>query len=160
MDGKLVSGSPSALEDSERKNSLSSFTYTEKFYELFPYYLSLGMTYDLYWNDNPELAKYYRKADEIRNERRNQELWLQGMYIYEALCDVSPVLHAFAKKGTKPAPYSTSPYPLTEKARKNDRAVSEHRVAEKGKKVMEAFMKATNARFKESSNNKGGESIV
>ena len=31
---------------------------------------------------------------------------MQGLYIYEALCDVAPILHAFAKPGTKPLPYS------------------------------------------------------
>lgn len=38
-----------------------------------------------------------------------------GMYIYEAMCDVSPVLHAFARKGTKPIPYRTEPYPIGKK---------------------------------------------
>ena len=121
--------------------------YTEKFYELFPYYLAIGMTYDQYWNGDPTLVKHYRKADEIRKERRNEELWLQGMYIYEALCDVSPVLHAFAKKGTKPQPYSEKPYAITET--QHQRAVEEKERAriEKGKRFMEALMKSTNKRF-------------
>jgi hypothetical protein len=71
------------------------------------------MTYDQYWNDDCTLTKYYRKAHEIKNARKNQELWLQGMYIYDALCKVSPILHAFAKSGTKPEPYPTKPYPVT-----------------------------------------------
>lgn len=91
----------------------SSITYTEQFYENFPFYLSIGMTYDQYWNDDCTLTKYYRKAHEIKNARKNQELWLQGMYIYDALCKVSPILHAFAKSGTKPEPYPTKPYPVT-----------------------------------------------
>jgi len=72
------------------------------------------MTYDQYWNDDCTLTKYYRKADEINRSRKNEELWLQGMYIYEALCDVSPILHAFAKSGTRPQPYSKKPYAITE----------------------------------------------
>lgn len=39
---------------------------------------------------------------------------MQGMYVYEAICDVSPILHAFAKKGTKPEPYAKEPYAITE----------------------------------------------
>ena len=39
----------------------------------------------------------------------------EGMYIYDALCKVSPVLHAFAKNGTKPIEYPSEPYPLTQK---------------------------------------------
>lgn len=90
-----------------------SISYTEQFYEQFPFYLSIGMTYDQYWNDDCCLVKYYRQAYKIGRDRKNQELWLQGMYIYEALCNVSPVLHAFAKPGTKPLPYSDKPYPIS-----------------------------------------------
>ena len=35
--------------------------------------------------------------------------------IYEALCDVSPVLNAFAKKGAKPHPFPEKPYSLKAK---------------------------------------------
>lgn len=89
-------------------------TYSTVFNDLFPYYLSVGMTYDQYWNQDSLLVKYYRKADQLKNERKNQELWLQGMYVYDALCCVAPVLHAMAKGGTKPTPYPDRPYPLTQ----------------------------------------------
>ena len=145
MDSELVSSSLSAT--GSRQVSSAPFTYTEKFYELFPYYLSIGMTYEQYWEGDCTLTKYYRKADEIRKERRNEELWLQGMYIYEALCDVSPVLHAFAKKGTKPQPFSTKPYAITETQHKRDEEEKQRKIAEKGKKFMEAFMQSTNKRF-------------
>ncbi len=147
MDGKLVSGSLSALEGSEPKSSLPSFTYTEKFYEQFPYYLAIGMTYEQYWDGDPILVKYYREAEEIRLEKKNQELWLQGMYIYEAICDASPILQAFAKKGSKPHPYSDRPYPLTEKQRDKRSEDKEKAVSDKGKKFMEAFMKRNNSKF-------------
>lgn len=101
----------------ELVDSAPLLTYTEIFYEHFPYYLAIGMTYDQYWNDDCMLVKYYRKAEEIknkqRNEQKNDEMWLQGLYIYDALCKVSPVLHAFAKPGTKPIPYNDKPYPMT-----------------------------------------------
>ena len=153
MDGKLVSGSLSAPEGSERDSSLPFVTYTERFYEQFPYYLSIGMTPEQYWDGDPELVKYYRKADELSLARRNQELWLQGMYIYEAICDASPILHAFAKKGTKPYPYTDRPYPITEGQRKRNSEDKEKAVSEKGKMFMEAFMKANNSKFKEKLDN-------
>lgn len=149
MDGKLVSGSLSALEGSERKSSLPFITYTERFNEQFPYYLSIGMSPEQYWDGDPELAKYYRRADEIKLERQNQTLWLQGMYFYEAICDASPILQSFAKKGTKPHPYVDKPYPLNNKQRKEDVVNKEKAVAEKGKKFMEAYMKLNNSKFKE-----------
>ena len=147
MDSELVSSSLSATGGSEHNSSAPSLTYTEKFYELFPYYLAIGMTYNQYWNDDPTLVRHYRKADEIRKERRNEELWLQGMYIYEALCDVSPVLHAFAKKGEKPQPYSERPYAITETQHRRVEEEKERKRIEKGKRFMEALMKSTNKRF-------------
>ena len=147
MDSELVSDSLSATEGSEHNGSLPLLTYTQKFYELFPYYLSIGMTPEQYWDGECDLVKYYRQAEEMRNERRNQELWLQGMYIYEAICDVSPILHAFAKKGAKPHPYPSKPYALTEKQIRREREEKERRLVEKGKRFMEALMQSTNKRF-------------
>lgn len=112
------------------------------------------MTYEQYWDGDPTLTKYYRKADEIRKERRNEELWLQGMYMYEALCDVSPVLHAFAKKGTKPQPFAEKPYAITESQRKREIEERERKIAEKGKRFMHAVMQSTNKRFEDKTQTK------
>jgi hypothetical protein len=76
--------------------------------------MSIGMSYDEFWNQDVALVRVYRKADELKRRRQNEALWLQGMYIYEALCDAAPIFHAFAKKGTKPLPYSKEPYAITE----------------------------------------------
>ena len=151
MDSELVSSPLSAEEGSGQSSSLPHFTYTEQFNERFPYYLSIGMTPEQYWEGDCTLVKYYRKAEELRNEKRNQELWLQGMYIYEAICDVSPILHAFAKKGVKPHPYPSRPYAISEKQIKQEREEKERKLAEKGKRFMEALMQSTNKRFGEQS---------
>ena len=77
--------------------------------------MSIGMTYDEFWNQDVTRVEAYRKAAELQNIRRNQELWLQGMYIYEALCDASPLFRFSMKGGTiKPEPYVKEPYPITE----------------------------------------------
>lgn len=105
------------------------------------------MTAEQFWDGDPALTKYYRRADEIRDERRNRDLWLQGMYIYEALCDTAPVLHAFAKKGAKPRPYSDRPYPLTEKQRRREEQERERERAAKGRRFMETLQASVNGRF-------------
>lgn len=148
MDGELVSSSPSEmLGAGEKENSPHYYTYSEQFNEMFPYYLSIGMTEEQYWDKDPTLTIAYRKAQELRNKQKNYELWLQGLYVYEAICDVSPILHAFAKKGTKPHQYTMQPYPLTEKDKEQVEIDKEKRIAEKGKMLMESFMKRTNKKF-------------
>lgn len=78
------------------------------------------MTADQYWNGDCQLVKAYREARKIQQKRKNEELWLQGMYIYEALCDVSPILRAFSK-AKKPAPYPEQPYELKEPEKNTDK---------------------------------------
>ena len=86
----------------------------EVFEQLCPYYMSIGMSYDEFWNQDVSRVKAYRKAYELREKRRNQELWLQGMYVYEALCDASPLFRFTMKKGSiQPEPYVKEPYPIT-----------------------------------------------
>ena len=122
-------------------------SYGEKFEELFPYYLSLGMTEEQYWDKDCTLVAAYRKAEELRMNRRNQEMWLQGAYFYDALCRVSPILHAFAKKGAKPVPYLSEAYALTEKQVELRQEEHAKGVYDKGKKLMEGFMASHNKKF-------------
>ena len=75
----------------------------------FPAYLAMGMTYELFWLGDPNLVKAYRAADRIRRRRRNEELWLEGIYMVEALS--STVGNMFAK-GAKHQ-YPTEPFPIT-----------------------------------------------
>ena len=145
----MVSGSLSVSEGSEQNVRSPFLTYTEQFYEALPYYLSIGMTYEQFWNDDPMLAKYFREADEIRVERKNQELWLQGLYVYEALCDASPLMNAMAKKGTKARPYPQKPYAITEKQRKREAEEKEKQIALKGKRMLEMYMRQNNKRYEE-----------
>lgn len=122
-------------------------TYNEKFHELFPYYLSIGMTEEQYWDRDSTLVVAYRKAEELKTNRKNQEMWLQGAYVYEALCRVSPLLHAFAKKGTKPVPYIAEPFAITEKQAEYRQEEKEKKNFDKGKTMMEGFMIRHNKKF-------------
>jgi hypothetical protein len=122
-------------------------TYTEKFEELFPYYLSIGMTEEQYWDRDYDLVKHYRKAEELRANKRNQEMWLQGAYVYEAMLRVSPILHAFAKKGSKPSPYLEEPYAITEKQAETKRESEDKKNFDKSKAILEGFMAQHNKKF-------------
>ena len=98
--------------DSDKGLTLQS--YTEVFEQLCPYYMSIGMPYDDFWNGDVALVKAYRKASELRDRRNNQDMWLQGRYFYDALCAASPLYRFSMKKGMiKPEPYTKEPYPTT-----------------------------------------------
>ena len=112
-----------------------------------PVYMAMGMTPDEYWNGDPALLKAYRKMDEIKRERENEMLWLQGMYIYEAIGDLAPILHAFAKKGTEAKPYAERPYPITKRLKKEAEAAKEQREYEQQKARFQQMMTAVNMRF-------------
>ena len=68
----------------------------------------MGMPYELFWYGDPSAARTYRKADEIRKRRMNEELWLSGTYMADAL--LSTVGNMFSKKKFK---YPSEPKPIT-----------------------------------------------
>ncbi len=108
------------------------------------------MTYELYWEGDPQLVKDYRKADELRRQRVNEDQWWQGMYIYNALCCVAPIFRDLAKKGTKAHPYPDTPYAINKKQKEIQEESKERKNAEAGKRYMEGFMAKFNTRFEKS----------
>ena len=126
------------------------FAYTEKFYECFPYYLAIGMTYEQYWEMDCDLVKYYRQAAQIKQDLANQNAWLQGAYIYEALVDVAPAFRAMGAK--KPMPYRKEHLELNTRKDLKHRKEVEQKQDEKAKAYMQAFALSMNKKFQE----KGG----
>lgn len=102
------------------------------------------MTYEQYWEQDSWLVKAYRKAHEIRRDEANFNAWLQGMYVYEAIADIAPILHAFAKKGTKARKYSEKPYEFKKPEKKVRREDPEKAKSERIKEKMFAAMQAHN----------------
>ncbi len=136
-------------EGSERDNRSAPPSYSEVFYKHFPYYLSIGMTEEQYWDKDCTLVTYYREAEQLRHERVNQDLWLQGMYIYDAISRLSPILHAFAKKGTKAKPYMDNPYPINKRTEKQAEINKEKAKSEKGLRYMQQLMVQSERYFEE-----------
>lgn len=98
------------LISKEEKSKVEGASLSAFFEEMCPIYMSYGMSYDEFWYKSPYRAKFYIEAYKRKIKQQDEYMWMQGMYIYEALCKVSPILHAFSKKGTKPLPYSEKPY--------------------------------------------------
>lgn len=108
-------------------------TVTEIFENVFPYYMAMGMSYEEFWYDDPRLVIFYRKADEIRRRRMNEELWLAGIYTAEALS--STVGNMFTK-GQKHQ-YPSEPKPIT-KDEVEERKLREQKAKEE--KIKARFM--------------------
>ena len=114
----------------------------ELFAKIFPYYLALGMSYDDFYNKDHELVIAYRKAEKIKREKENADMWLQGLYVYQAVSRVAPLLIPF-NKHPKAEPYLDKPIPLSEK----DKDESKQAVVDKGIAYMKAKMIEINKKF-------------
>lgn len=89
---------------------------TELFEHDCPYYLSLGVSYKDYWFGDTWMIVNAREADKINRERKNYEMWLQGMYIHHGVSIA--ISNALGKKGSKPELYPDKPYAITKPEQK------------------------------------------
>ena len=107
------------------------------------------MTYGDFWDGDPEMAPAIREAYKIKMKLYDQLAWNQGLYFYDALCDVAPIFRAFSK-AKKPSPYPTEPYSYkeSETATKSTTAkTAEERKMESAKVGFEVFAVAFNKQF-------------
>lgn len=65
------------LESSSRQ-----ITYGEFFNEWFPFYLSVGMTFEQYWDQDSALVIPYFRAYMLKRDEKNYFAWLTGFYVY------------------------------------------------------------------------------
>lgn len=109
--------------DLTKPKKVEHFFLTNEFNKCCPFYISIGMTYEQFWYGDPTMTKDYLEAYKLKEEREVEKMkwatWEQGLYVYEAICDVSPVLRAFSK-ATKPLPYPEKPYGLEEKGKQDE----------------------------------------
>ena len=125
------------------ENPTQKKTNTQIFEECFPFYLAIGMSYAEYWEGDPILARYYRKAYHIKQEEINNNAWLQGMYIYDA---VSTALHnalrGFGKNKPPAKDYAKQPYEFKNKVKTEAEKAKEVEIEqEKAAAWMENFVR-------------------
>ena len=135
--------------DTKDKSKVESTPLTKLFEHECPYYMSYGMSYDEFWYGEPYLVKFYREAYKLKMRYDDVFMWKQGMYIYEALCDVSPILHAFSKKGAKPLQYRTRPISeeLNENKTEKEKEIEVKNEQLKARIFFENWARATKKRF-------------
>ena len=118
-------------------------TNTEIFEEAFPFYLAIGMSYAEYWEGDPKLTQYYRKAYQMKQEEINYNAWLQGMYIYDATSTaLYNALRGMGKTKPPPKDYAKQPYELYKKNKTEQEKAKEVEIEqEKAAAWMENFVR-------------------
>lgn len=117
-DGEGITPSSGGAGKADAEQAVCKPWFAEYADNLCSYYMSIGVPYETYWDGDFTELRYYREAEEYRQERDNYAAWLQGLYVYKAVGCLAPILHAFAKRGTKPDKYPEKPYSATERQRK------------------------------------------
>lgn len=147
MDGQITAIPSSTVENvgGEGSDTEPPDSCRETFDKAFPTYLALGMSYDEYYRKDHTLVIAYRKAEEMKREKENNKLWLQGAYVYEAFRRVAPLLVPFASH-PKEFPYLDKPYPLTN-GNESIEDAKQRAVADKGFAFMQAQMIKFNKKF-------------
>lgn len=69
------------------------------------------MTYDQYWYGDPLMVRAFYKADQIRQERMDEQAWLFGVYTLGAL--KTAIGNALPRKGEPPLEYPKEPISTT-----------------------------------------------
>ena len=120
--------------------------------------MSIGMTYDEFWNQDVAMVRAYRKAHELKRRQQNETLWMQGLYVRDAL--LATVGNMFADKSSKKNEYPSEPYPVTVEQIAEKEAAENRKMEER----MKADVMAMAARMIKSKmpgeahpDNKGGE---
>lgn len=112
----------------------STLSYTEILWQALPQYMAMGMSNEEFWKCDPQLYKAYREKYKIVKEQENERLWLQGLYVYDALCRVAPRFNSLKPK--KGEDYVKEPYKLkAEEKPQSEQDIKKSKVMAWAKKV-------------------------
>lgn len=93
--------------------------------------MSYGMTYEQFWFGEPIIAKYFRKANELNIKRKNQEMHMQGRYVFDAISIALSNVHLDGKQH-KFNQYTEKPYDIFPKTKKE---LEREAIAERNKLI-------------------------
>ena len=102
-----------------------------------------GMTWDEFWYESVERLPVYWQMNQYQIERRNQELWMQGMYIQAAIGSCM----------SKKAKYPEKPYRITAMTEEEKQAENQRKVEQFREQLME-IKRRSDARRKQESERK------
>lgn len=117
------------------------------FREALPQYMAIGMSQAEFWEGPLWLAGAYREAAELRDRKADADAWRMGAYVYQALLRASPILHAFAEKGTEPVEWMEEPFCAMADREAEAEAERRRKRMEAGKAVVATFAVMFNSKI-------------
>lgn len=116
--------------------------------------MSLGMTYEQYWDGDVWMVRDFRKSHKLILEAQNRHAYIQGMYVYSAIASMVPVLRPFSK-ARKPEEYLKEPIDFYGREQIVDRKADRPQKSEreqsgnKARQLMEIWAVNFNQKFEE-----------
>ena len=111
--GRLTASESQDSNNGREQSQPRPENYAEVLDRLCPIYMSWGMSWEQFWHGDCEAAKHFRKAAKLRERQRDYELWLQGLYVREAV--LASIGNAYLEKGKEPFTYPDEPYSFSAK---------------------------------------------
>ena len=90
------------------------------------------MTYEQYWYDDPYLARAYAQAFLMKRKIENENMWIQGAYIANAV--TISIANSFGKRHVDYLKQPLELFPKTEAEKKEE-------VREKRRKIVETLLR-------------------
>lgn len=146
MEGNEVDFLPNLPSDEDVKQE-SDTPISDMLDKLCPYYMMIGVPYEEFWNGDYTHLKYYVEKHKLEIEKRNQELWLQGLYNFDALS--TAISNAFAKSASQKKKYPDKPYRITEKSEEEKQAEKQKMVDDFRSQLMALDKRFTQKHSKE-----------
>lgn len=118
---------------------------SKTFDDCFPFYLSIGMSSEEYWNGDPTLTRGFREAFKIKQENVNREAWLNGLYFYDA---VTSAMTRLNKDKSSHKDYAAKPYSFTSEEIKEEKKNKVLEAEAQAEVWMKSWVSATQRMFK------------
>lgn len=139
--------------DGGSNNAARPLFYTELFESVCPEYMAMGMTYDQFWNGDNDAPRMCRKAYKRIRERADEDAWLHGLYVQQAI-------EACFSGKKNPFKYPDKPMSIDAKQEEEKRKdLTEQNKREqstnKAKALMEIWAVNFNQKFEEKKNEHG-----
>ena len=154
-EGRGLTASESGKHEKGREDDNELYSrpksYTERFEETFPILNAMGMSYELFWDGDCDAVKGFIEADKLKQKRADEEAWLHGLYVYEAIGALAPILR-LSNKREKAQPYPKEPYSFKDEEKEAKIAAEKERNAADIRFMQ--YMSAATAHFNQKFKNK------